>query len=88
MANYQALENEYISMMTTCAHEIKSLRRTVADLQPRAEAYDRLSAVIDMFPRRSVGMGEDLAWRLDKRVEELRTKREKETAASKENDNG
>lgn len=68
------LERELMEMMQRCTEEIKGLRRTVDQLRPRAEAYENLAALIDMFPKKSVSMGEDLAWKLDRRIAELKEK--------------
>ncbi len=66
-------DREAIEMMQRCSSEIKSLRRQVEALAPKAEAYDVLSLAINtMAPRRSVGMGEDVAWLLDKKIGELK----------------
>ncbi|MDO8534559.1 MAG: hypothetical protein Q7S17_07450 [Xanthobacteraceae bacterium] len=62
---------EAIEMMNRCKAEIVGLRRQVSDLQPKADAYDNLAIVLGLLPRRSVGMGEDLVWTLDKRIREL-----------------
>lgn len=66
-----ATNQEMIEMMRRASDEIKSLRRQIAVLGPKAEAYDAMCAVIDLLPKRSISMGEDLAWRLDKRIGEL-----------------
>lgn len=65
-------DNEAIDMMRRASGEIKSLRAEVERLRPKAEAYDTMARVIDLLPHRSVGAGEDIAWKLDKRIEELK----------------
>lgn len=62
---------EAIDMMRRCSSEIKMLRQQIAELTPKAEAYDALLTVLDLLPKPSRGMGEDLAWTLDKRIREL-----------------
>lgn len=62
---------EAIEMMTRCRTEIVQLRATIKELAPKADAYDNLAALIRMFPRPGVGMGEDLVWIIDKRIREL-----------------
>lgn len=64
-------EQEAIEMMKRASAEIKALRRRIEALEPKADAYDNIAAVLRLLPRPSVGMSEDLAWRLDRRVEEL-----------------
>jgi hypothetical protein len=69
MSNREAIE-----MMNRCKHEIAGLRAQIAGLAPRAEAYDNLVTVLRLLPRPSQGMGEDLVWVLDKRIQELQPK--------------
>lgn len=67
MNNHEAIE-----MMHRCRDEIRMLRRHIDALTPKAEAYDVLAKTINaMAPRPSIGMGEDVAWALDKRIAEL-----------------
>jgi len=70
---------EALDMMRRCKEEITSLRRHIAILEPKAEAYDTLAAVIRLLPRPSIGMGEDLVWRIEQRIKELS---EEQTAAA------
>ncbi len=67
-------DNEAIEMMQRCKHEITILRQQLEHLRPKAEAYDNLAAVLNLLPRPSVSMGEDLVWTLDKRMRELAPK--------------
>lgn len=62
---------EFIEMARRCSGEIKELRAQIERLQPKAEAYDSICAILGLLPRSSRGMGEDLAWRLDARIREL-----------------
>ena len=64
-------ENEQIEMMKRCSAEIKSLRAQIDRLQPKADAYEKLSIVLTLLPRPSQGYGEDVAWMLDKKVAEM-----------------
>lgn len=64
-------DQEAIQMMKRASGEIKSLRAQIAALAPKADAYDSLKAVIGLLPRPSQGYGEDIAWMLDKRIEEI-----------------
>lgn len=63
---------EAIQMMNRCKDEILSLRTRIDRLQPKADAYDNLVTVLGLLPQKSIGMGEDLVWTLDKRIRELR----------------
>lgn len=73
-------EAELIEVMKRCSGEIKSLRAEIARLQPKADAYDKLSIVLNLLPRQSQAYGEDLAWRLDQRIAELSKQPEPEPA--------
>lgn len=64
---------EAIQMMERCKHEIQNLRAQIAHLKPKADAYDHLAIVLNLLPRQSMGMGEDLVWVLDKRMRELKS---------------
>lgn len=65
------LRAEFLQMMDRCKSEIKDLRARIAFLEPKAAAYDDLSAVLRLLPRPPQGMSEDLVWRLEKRMGEL-----------------
>ncbi len=67
-------DKEAIQMMQRVSEEIKSLRRTIEQLAPKADAYDAIRQLQHMMPRPSQGMGEDLAWKLDREIEILKTK--------------
>ena len=64
-------DSEAIQMMKRASEEIKSLRRTIDQLAPKADAYDAIRQLQDLMPRRSQGMGEDVAYLLDRRIKEL-----------------
>lgn len=66
MSNKEAIE-----MMQRSMHEIQDLRARVATLAPKADAYDKLAIVLELLPKPSVGYGEDLVWRFQKRIKEL-----------------
>lgn len=65
-------DTEAIEMMQAASMEIKNLRAYIARLEPKASAYDNLSIVLDLLPKRSQGMGEDVAWKLDRRIDEIK----------------
>ena len=64
-------DKEALDMMIRCKEEILSLHRQIDGLAPKAAAYDDISKVLSLLPGKSIGMSEDLAWRLDKRIREL-----------------
>lgn len=65
------LRREFIDMMNRCKSEISQQRRFIADIRPRAEAYDLLTKVIGLIPGRGEACGEDLVWRLEQRIKKL-----------------
>lgn len=62
---------EFIEVMRRCRDEISELRAHIARIEPKAEAYDNITAILRLLPRPSATMGEDLVWRLNKRIAEL-----------------
>jgi len=77
-------DNEAIEMMKRASAEIKELRFQIARLEPKADAYDKLSIVLELLPRPRRGEGEDIAWKLDKRIAELEAERKADKAAKDE----
>jgi len=67
-------DKEAIDMMQRCIDEIETQRRIVEHLSPRTEAYEVIRDIVRMQPQRTQGYGEDLVWRLKKRIEELQPK--------------
>lgn len=67
-------KQEFIDMGKRASDEIKSLRRRIEHLTPKADAYDNLVMVLNLLPKPSRGYEEDLAWKLDRRIEELSAK--------------
>lgn len=72
---------EAVEMMNRCKQEIVLLRAEIARLAPKAEAYDNLARVLNLLPQKSVGMGEDLVWLIDRRIRELEKNPADQTAA-------
>jgi hypothetical protein len=64
-------DKEAIEMMRRASDEIKTLRRTIEQLAPKADAYDAIRQMQDMMPRRTQGYGEDVAYLLDRRIKEI-----------------
>lgn len=70
----ESIEQEFVEMMRRCRDELKHLRQQIDLLTPKAEAYDVLRDVLRSACRQpSTGVREDLVWRLDRRINELRT---------------
>lgn len=67
-------DKEAIEMMNRCIDEIQTQRRIVEHLSPKAEAYEVIRDIVRMQPRATQGYGEDLVWRLKKKIEELQPK--------------
>lgn len=63
---------DQVLLLRQASMEMKQLRAQISQLQPKAQAYDNLSAVIAaMRPRELMGRGEDLAWMLDQVANEI-----------------
>ena len=75
-------DQEAIHMMQRCKAEILQLRRHIDVLEPKAAAYDNISAILGLLPQRGQSMGEGLCWTIDKRIQEL--EREGQTPAEDE----
>ena len=67
-------DGEAIQMMRCASDEIKVLRGHIGQLAPKADAYDLIHKILDLVPGRSQGMGEDVAYMLDRRIKELEAK--------------
>jgi hypothetical protein len=76
-----------VQMMQRCLERITSLQEQVARLAPKAEAYDRIGALIDMQAgnrNRAYGAAEaDIAWNLRAEIE-LATRRMSDDEAGPE----
>lgn len=77
--------HEAIEMARRASDEIKSLRKRIDELAPKAEAYETLRTVLGLLPRPPQGWSEDVAYMLDKRVREAAAAME---AAKGEKTNG
>jgi len=69
---------ETLSLLRMAHDEVLTLRRQVADLAPKAHAYDTLAAFARLKDEPSQGYGVDVAWRLKEVVEKLVAEREAE----------
>ena len=70
---------ETLSLLRTAHDEIMTLRRQVAELAPKAHAYETIAIVArqSVHPEQS-GYGVDAAWRLRDAIEKLEAEREEE----------
>lgn len=62
---------EAVEMMLRCKNEIQALRNYVAQLEPRAIAYDQICTILRLLPQPQRGQGEDVLWTINKRIEEM-----------------
>ena len=69
-------DKEAIEMMQRCIDEIETQRRIVNHLSPKAEAYEVIRDIVRISPKATQGYGEDLVWRLKRKIEELQPKPE------------
>lgn len=67
-------DKEAVDMMRRCKEEIISQRAAIDSLSPKADAYDKLAIVLGLLPQKSVGVGENIVWTLEKRIRELAPK--------------
>lgn len=67
-------DKEAIDMMNRCIDELQAQRRIIEHLSPQAEAYEVIRDIVRMQPKPSQGYGEDLVWRLKRKVTELSEK--------------
>lgn len=74
MPNGPMSDNEQVEMLRRASNEIKHLRSQIDRLAPKADAYDKLSQVLGFFPQRGGGMGEDVAWMLDRRAADIESR--------------
>lgn len=70
----EVTNDEFVSMLNRCKHEILDLRRQLERAVPRAEAYDNLVKILRLLPQPGVGVSEDLVWRIEQRLRELTEK--------------
>jgi hypothetical protein len=70
---------ETINLLRMAHDEIVTLRRQIADLSPKAHAYDTIAVLARQSEVRvERGYGVDAAWRLENAINELIAERESE----------
>lgn len=75
----QVARPEIIRALRLAHDEIVTLRRRVAELEPKAHAYDTISRIAALTePDRPIGFAEDPAWRIKTLVDRLVAEREAE----------
>lgn len=67
---------ETIQMMQRCSDEIKMLRARIEVLRPKADAYEKLSIVLNLLPQQAQSYGEDLAYMLDREIRKMKEAKE------------
>ena len=67
------MENtEVLQLIRRCTDEIKTLRKQIDYLKPKAEAYEAMLVILQLVPRGGMmGEGEDLVWLLDRKVRDI-----------------
>lgn len=65
-----------IQMMQRCSDEIKMLRAQIERLKPKADAYDKLSIVLNLLPQQAQSYSEDLAYMLDREIRKMKEAKE------------
>jgi len=68
---------EAIEMMNRCKQEIILLRAEIERLSPKAHAYDSITTILGLLPKKPCGMGEDMVWLLTRRINELTPAKER-----------
>lgn len=64
-------DKEALEMMNRCVSELSTLRDEIGRLAPKADAYDNITVILGLLPKRSQGAGMDLVWTLKKRIREI-----------------
>jgi hypothetical protein len=75
------MEKEFVEMMNRCRSEILVQRQQISSLQPKADAYDNITAILRLLPRGGEGYSVDLVRILDERIKELTALSSNETPA-------
>lgn len=79
---------ETLNLLRSAHDEIMTLRRKVADLEPRAHAYDTIAINARLTVAPQGGYAQvDVAWQLKEAVEKLVAEREAERPANGLGDN-
>lgn len=65
-------DKEAREIMIRCVAELQTQRQVIDKLAPQAEAYELIRDISRaIIPKQSQGYGEDLVWRLKKKIAEL-----------------
>lgn len=62
---------ETLMLLRRASEEIRQLRAHLARIEPKAEAYDNIAAILRMMPKQSGGYGPDVLWEIEKHIAEL-----------------
>lgn len=67
------MDQETENLLRAAASEIRQLRQSNAILGAKVEMIDLFATVLHSNPaQRSQGMGEDIAWRIDRHINEAK----------------
>ena len=72
MATDNMTDHEAIQMMELCKQEIETLQAEIRHLAPKADAYDNITIVLGLLPKSGIGARENVVWRREKRIRELK----------------
>lgn len=75
-------DKEMIGVLSAAEAEIGSLRREIARLAPKAEAYDLVLAIAGFLPAPIRGESVDIGWMLRKHIGELTDAMQSDRAAA------
>ena len=78
-------DKEAIEMMGRCVSELNAQRAEIHGLAPQAEAYSVIRGLVELLaPKRGGMVSEDLVWRLERKIEELKRKDEASSVAGED----
>lgn len=89
MIDFTKIDTGELNQTLICAHdEITSLRRRLAEVEPKAHAYDTLAQIARLtIHQEPQGYGVDVAWRIKSLLEKAKTADvEHEAALNQEKD--
>lgn len=71
--------HQAMQMMKRCKEEITQLRNQISSLQPKADAYERVSQVLDLIlPQQPMACQEDVLWIINREIDKLTKETEEE----------
>ena len=73
---------ETLHLLHKCRDELRELRQANREMQPRAQAFEVIAQILDMMPRRTGGMAEDVVWHLDRAIMDMERQIQQRTAVA------